>query len=131
MAKVNWRELLGWTDEQLDELRLSGFSFLREGHYNKALIFYEALVVLDPASAYDIQTLGAIYLQLGEGEKALKILDRALKLDATHEPTLLNKVKALITLNKPAEALVIAKNLEKSEDPTISNDASALLLAYH
>ena len=62
MAIVNWRAILGWTDEQLEELRFTGFSFLREGHYNKALIFFEALVVIDPTSIYDNQTLGRFVL---------------------------------------------------------------------
>ncbi|MFZ0565630.1 MAG: tetratricopeptide repeat protein [Chlamydiales bacterium] len=130
MAKANWRELLGWTEDQLSELRLSGFSFLREGQYNKALIFFEALVILDPRSVYDIQTLGALYLQLGKEEKALKQINQALDLEPTHEPTLINKVKALLTLNRANEALIIARNLEHSKDPTIANEASALISAY-
>ncbi|MCH9627238.1 MAG: hypothetical protein S4CHLAM2_08730 [Chlamydiales bacterium] len=131
MTVVNWRAILGWSDEQLEELRFSGFSFLREGHYKKALLFFEALVVVDPTSTYDIQTLGALYLQIGEGEKALNGLDQALGLDPLHEPTLLNKVKALMLLNRKTEALELARTLEKSEDLTIANDATALLLAYH
>ncbi len=131
MTVVNWRAILGWSDEQLEELRFSGFSFLREGHYSKALLFFEALVVVDPTSTYDIQTLGALYLQIGEGEKALKSLDQALGLDPLHEPTVLNKVKALMLLNRKTEALELARTLEKSEDPTVASDAAALLLAYH
>lgn len=130
MAKVNWREILGWTDEQLEELRFSGFSFLREGHYKKALLFFEALVILDPKSTYDAQTLGALYLQLGEGKKAADILTHAVELDPTHEPTLLNQTKALLMLHQRDAALEIAKKLEKSEDTTIAGDAAALITAY-
>ena len=130
MAKVNWREILGWSDDQLEELRLSGFSFLREGHYQKALLFYEALVILDPSSDYDAQTLGALYLHLGEHAKAIPILEQALKLDPTHEPSLLNKAKALLMANRKFEALEIIKQLEKSADSAISGDAAALIYAY-
>jgi tetratricopeptide (TPR) repeat protein len=130
MAKVNWREILGWTNDQLEELRFSGFSFLREGHYQKALLFFEALVILDPDSAYDAQTLGALYLQMGNGPKALKYLDQALILDPIHEPTLLNKAKALLSNNRRAEALTLVKKLEKSSDQTIAGDAAALVSAY-
>jgi tetratricopeptide (TPR) repeat protein len=130
MSKVNWREILGWSNEQLEELRFSGFSFLREGHYKKALIFFQALVILDPANSYDAQTLGALYLQMGDTQKALETLDRALSLEPVHEPTLLNKAKALFTLHRRAEALALAKNLEASADPQIAGDASALLFAY-
>lgn len=131
MAVVNWRAILGWTDEQLEELRFSGFSFLREGHYQKALLFFEALVILDPESIYDTQTLGALYLQMNRVKKSLETLNRALELDPSHEPTQINKVKALLALGNKAEALELAKSLEKSIDPTISQDASALIVAYH
>ncbi len=131
MAVVNWRAILGWSDDQLEELRFAGFSFLREGHYKKALLFFEALVVIDPTSAYDAQTLGALYLQIGDGKKALETIDLALALDPMHEPTQLNKIKALIMLGQNAEALELAKVLEKSEDLTIANDAAALIFAYH
>ena len=130
MSFVNWRAILGWGDEQLDELRFSGFSFLREGHYSKALLFFEALTILDPTSAYDKQTLGALYLQMDEKKKALATLNRALTIDPKHEPTLLNKAKALLMNNRKIEAVELAKQLAKSEDITISNDATALVLAY-
>jgi tetratricopeptide (TPR) repeat protein len=130
MAKVNWREILGWTNEQLEELRFAGFSFLREGHYQKALIYFEALIVLDPESTYDNQTLGALYLQVGEQEKALRTLNRALELNPNHEPTLLNKAKALISTHQQQEALTLAARLESSIDPAISGDAAALRAAY-
>lgn len=130
MAKVNWREILGWTNDQLEELRFSGFSFLREGHYKKALLFFEALVILDPDSAYDAQTLGALYLQMGDNQKALKILNQALKLEPVHEPTLLNKAKALFAVNQRQEALSLVKDLERSSDATIAGDASALIAAH-
>ena len=131
MAVVNWRAILGWTDEQLEELRFSGFSFLREGHYKKALSFFEALVVLDPTSIYDNQTLGALHLQMGDGKKALAIIDQALALDPADEPTQLNRVKALLMLGQKAEAVEGAKILQKSEDTAIANDAKALVIAYH
>lgn len=130
MSTVNWRAILGWSDEQMNDLRFSGFSFLREGHYQKALIFFEALVILDPTSAYDRQTLGALYLQINENKKALEMLDSALKLDPNHAPTILNKVKALIMQERKKEAIELAGSLVKNEDPTIADDATALIMAY-
>lgn len=131
MAVVNWRVILGWSDEQLEELRFSGFSFLREGHYQKALLFFEALVIIDPSSVYDTQTLGALYLQLGQGQKALQTIEKALALEPSHEPTQINKVKALLMLSKKTDALKLAEQLQSSEDPMIANEAFALLTAYH
>jgi len=130
MTTFDWKEILGWNPEQIQELRFSGFSYLREGRYDKALLFFEGLVILDPQNIYDTQTLGALYLQMGKKDKAFTMLNQALTLDPTHEPTLLNKVKALLLLGKKEEAIPLAKTLEKSLDPTIAGDAAALLIAY-
>lgn len=130
MSQVNWKEILGWSDDQLDELRLSGFSFLREGKYDKALLFFKTLVIMDPKSAYDAQTLGALYLQMGRKDDALKTLNLALTIDPTHEPTILNKTKTLLLLDRRMEAFELARTLERSKDPNVAGDAAALLAAY-
>lgn len=130
MSKIDWRKSLGWNEEQLEDLRLVGFAYIRQGKYEIALPIFEALCVLDPESAYDAQTLGALYLQLGNPSKALKSFDRALKLEADHAPTLLNLAKAFFMLGKKDEGLKLANILKNELDPAISNTAKALLLAY-
>ncbi len=127
---ANWSEILGWNEEHFAEFRFSGFSFLREGKYEKARLFFEALVLLNSQSIYDRQTLGALYLQMGDNEKALHHLNEALRLDSTDEPTLLNKTKALFMLGQRAEAMVISNALQKSKDVAIAGDASALIIAH-
>lgn len=130
MLDNEWKAILGWDDNQLDELRISGYSFLRQGHYHKAILFFEALVILDPLNVYDFQTLGGLYLQIGDNEKALSTLDKALRLQGDHLPSLLNKTKALFCLEKFDEAFAIATYLSTCSDPTIANDAEALLMSY-
>jgi len=130
MATVNWTELLGWSTDQLQELRYAGFSFLKEGKYDKALLFFEGLIVLAPDSAYDHQTLGALYLEMNQLEKALETINLALEIDPSHEPTLLNKVKTQLLMGQINEALLLAEALSKSLNPVIAGDASALLLSY-
>lgn len=130
MSRINWRKELGWTEDHLDDLRNTGYAYLRQGKYDIALSFFEALSVLDPESAYDVQTLGALYLQIGNPTKALKWLDRALKLEADHGPTLLNLCKALFMLGKKQEALKLAHILKNEPNFVISNAARALILAH-
>lgn len=130
MGKINWREKLGWSDENSDELRLAAYAYIRQGKYDIAIDFFEALLILEPESAYDAQTLGALFVQLGNPTKALKCFDRALKLEADHAPTLLNLTKALFMLGKKEEGLKLASILKNESDPTISNVAKALILAY-
>lgn len=129
MSRIKWRESLGWTEEHLEELRYAGYAYLRQGKYDIAISFFEALIVLDPESAYDAQTLGALYLQTNNPAKALKCFDRALKLEADHAPTLLNLCKAFFMLGKKEEGLKLAEILKNEADPTISNTAKALILA--
>lgn len=130
MSRINWRESLKWTDEQLEDLRVVGYAYIRQGKYDIASPIFEALCVLDPESAYDAQTLGAIYMQTGNPNKALKSFDRALKLDADHSPTLLNLAKTFFMLGRKQEGLKLAHILKNEANPLISNSAKALILAY-
>lgn len=130
MAKINWLEALQWGDEQLEDLRVVGYAYIRQGKYDIALPIFEALCILDSENAYDAQTLGALYLQIGNPQKALKTFDKALKLEADHTPTLLNLTKTFFMLGRKEEGLKLANILKNEPDPAISNIAKALLLAY-
>lgn len=130
MSKINWLKKLNWNEEQLDDLRVAGYAYIRQGKYEIALPIYEALGVLDPESAYDAQTLGAIYLQMNQPLKALKSFDKALKLEADHAATLLNVTKALFMLGRKEEGLKLAHILKKEKNIQIANTANALIMAY-
>lgn len=129
MGRINWLEKLGWTEDQIEDLRLTGYAYIRQGKYDISLPIFEALCVLTQ-DAYDVQTLGALYLQLGHANKALKYFDQALKLEQEHSPTLLNLSKTFFMLGKKQEGLKLAEILKNDVDPGISNTAKALLLAY-
>lgn len=130
MGRVNWCEVLGWNDEQMEDLRYLAYAYIRQGKYEIAIPFFEALTALDPNSSYDAQTLGALYLQVNDPAKALKCFDKALMLEADHAPTLLNLTKALFMMGKNDEGLKLANILKNELDPAISNVAKALILAY-
>lgn len=130
MAKVNWREKMHVTEDQIGDLRYAGYSYLRQGKYDIALRFFEALIILDPESSYDAQTLGALYLEVGNPGKALLQFDRALKLEADHAPTLLNLCKAFFMLGRVEEGLKLAHILKGNSDAKASSISRALILAY-
>jgi tetratricopeptide (TPR) repeat protein len=131
MGSINWMDRLGWTDEHIEDLRYTGFSYIRQGKYDIALAFFEALAILDPKSAYDAQTLGAIYLQINQPQKALRCFERALKLDTTDQAaTLLNLAKTLFSMGKKEEGLSVVQRLKNDKNPTIANIARALILAH-
>ena len=130
MDKINWLEILHWSEEQIEELRVAGYAYIRQGKYDIALPIFEALTVLDSESAYDAQTVGAIHLQLNQPREAIKAFDKALKIEGDHAPTLLNLTKALFMLGKKGEGLKLAQILKNEQDKSIANAAEALLLAY-
>lgn len=121
---------LGWTEEHIEDLRYTGYSYVRQGKYDIALSFFEALRALDPGNLYDLQTLGAIYIQLNEPQKAIPYIDEALKIDAKNSSVLVNLTKALFVLGKKEEALKVANLLKEEKDVAISNMAKALILAF-
>jgi len=131
MSRIKWREKLNWTEENLEDLRITGYSYLKQGKYEIALPLFEALSIVDPESAYDIQTLGALYLQIGNPLKAMQCFEKALKLETDHAPTLLNLTKALLMLGKREEALRLARLLTQEPNSKVSNMAKALLLAWN
>lgn len=127
---VDWMEMLGWTKDQVQEVRHAGFQFFQDGRFETARIFFEGLAALETDSAYDAQLLSAIYLELDDNEKALLWADRALAKEAGHLPTMLNRAKALLMLQRRGEALPLLEKLAKSADTDLGKDAEALLLAY-
>lgn len=130
MSKINWKEELGWDEENLEELRLTGFAYIRQGKYDIALTIFRALHVLNPNDLYDLQTMGALLVQTKEPEEAIVCLERALQLEGDHTATLINLCKAFFMLHKVEEGLKLANVLKDDPDPTVSSMARALLLAF-
>ncbi len=130
MSKINWLEKLGWSEEHLAELRYAGYSYIKQGKYDIALDFFEALIVLNPNSAYDLQTLGALHMQLDHPARALFYFDKALKVQPNHPATMLNLAKTFFTMGKTSEGLKVAQLLKNHLEPEIANSAKALIMAY-
>lgn len=130
MSKIDWIKTLQWSEEQMEDLRYIGYAYIRQGKYDIGIAFFEALNVLGHENAYDAQTLGALYLEVGNAAKALKFFDKALKIEADHAPTLLNMCKALFMLGKKEEGLKLADILKNEQSIYVANTAKALILAY-
>lgn len=126
---MEWLSVLGWGQEEIEDLRFVGYSYLRQGKYDIAITFFEALVILAPSCAYDLQTLGALYLQTGKSTLALSYLEKAIAIEPNHLPTLLNRAKALLDLGYRKQAIEQAKNLEGCSEQEIAHQAQALLMA--
>jgi tetratricopeptide (TPR) repeat protein len=130
MSHVDWLSILGWEATELEDLRFVGYSYIKQGKYDIAKSFFEALIVLAPNTTYDLQTLGALYLQQGNNLMALNYIEKALKLEPNHSPTLLNRTKALFALGYKKQGLAQAAALAKHSDTHVADQAQALLMAY-
>jgi tetratricopeptide (TPR) repeat protein len=130
MSSLKWSEIVGWDSEALEDLRYLGYAYLKQGKFDIAQSFFEALVTFDQNNAYDLQTLGGLYLETGQNLQALNTIEQALKVEPNHPLTLLNRVKALFALGYRRQAIAQAKTLVSHSDATIANQASALLLSY-
>jgi tetratricopeptide (TPR) repeat protein len=134
MSKIDWLKKLNWNEDHLDELRNAGYAYVRQGKYDTALVFFEALVILNPKSgshySYDIYTLGSLYMQINKLDKAIKCFNRVLQLEGTHAPALLNLAKIFFAAGKIEDGLKLAQILQNDANRTIANTAAALLLAY-
>lgn len=130
MSSIQWSDILGWDIDAIEDLRYLGYAYLRQGKYEIARSFFEALTTLNHQNAYDLQTLAAVYLEIGKNLQALNTIEQALKLEPHHPETLINRAKALFALGYRRQALAQANSLLKDENVAIANQASALLLAY-
>lgn len=131
MSSLNWNKILGWDEEQINDMRTTAFLYLREGKYDIAKAFCEALAILNPNNAYDIATLGALYLQLNNPVNALTYLERAQTLDPKSQTVQINRIKALLQLGYREEGLRLLKVfIPLCKDKFIASDAQALQLAY-
>ncbi len=130
MSDIDWLGKLGWNEDQLEELRFTGYAYIRQGKYDIALDLYEALTILEPNNLYDLQTLGALYLQLDRPKEAIETLEKSFALEGDHTPTLVNLCKALFMVGRSEEGLKLATLLKKDPNPSIANTAKALLLAF-
>ncbi len=130
MATRDWKKELGWSEDHLEEMRNIAYSYIRQGKYDIALPFFDALTVLEPDSVYDLQLLGAVYVQLNRPKLAIRYLNKALQLEGDHGPTLLNLMKAFFMSQMIEDGLRLARILQQDSDPFISSSAKALLLCY-
>lgn len=134
MAQIEWLETLGWDETQVEDIRFLGYHYIRQGKYDIARVFFEGIVAfvadqpLEKQLAYDFETLGAIYLQLGNNARSLRYLERALRMDAKNSLAALNKVKALLALGRVEAALSLARKLMKNKDNMIRDRAEALVM---
>ncbi len=127
---VNWLELLQWTNAHVEELRLIAFVYFKESHYDQALVYFNALSILEPNNPYNWRMKAAVEMSMNNWDQAILSIDRSLELDPGHLGARLNRAKVLLYQGKIEEGLDEARNLALCEIEEIAHDAQALILSY-
>jgi tetratricopeptide (TPR) repeat protein len=127
---MNWLEVLDFNESNLDDIRVVGFSYLKQGHFSFAISCFKALVTLNPNGSYDNQTLGSLYLQDKKYMLALEYLDKSISLNPKNYLAILNRTRALISLGYINQALTQAKALQSCKNNKIASQAEAIISAY-
>jgi len=82
-----------------------GVILAKQAQYGEAIHEFEAADALEPGTFEILHNLGHAYLESGDNEKALAILDRALKLSPDSVETLYFMAQAYANLGKDLDAL--------------------------
>lgn len=131
MSQLNWLEILDWDEEYLDNLRSMAFLYLRQGKYDIAKDFFHTLTIFNPSNSFDLQTLGAIYLEESNPTLALGYLQKAKQLDPKNNTITINQIKSMLMLGYREEAFrLIDSFVQTCTDPFMVSDAQALQMAY-
>lgn len=100
-----------WNKDEIRIISEIAFSLAQQGRYQEAVVIFEGLVAIAPATAYFQSALGALYLRLKNLDKAINYLDAALKIETGDVVSLVNRGEAHLLAGHIAEARI---DLEKA-----------------
>ena len=124
-AAANW---------ETDEIRIISevaYTLAQQGRAREAIILFEGLVAVAPATAYFQSALGALFLRLKEFRQAIEHLDVALKTEPDDITSLVNRGEAHLRNGNVEQGISDLEKALQNDTQTISkqvdiNDEKAL-----
>jgi tetratricopeptide (TPR) repeat protein len=113
MATQTENAMRKWLDGQItlgaaadwdkDEIRIISeiaYSLAQQGRNREAIVMFEGLLAIAPATAYFQSALGALFLRLKDFPKAIEYLDGALEIEPNDIVSLVNRGEAKMRIEK-------------------------------
>lgn len=100
-----------WTAEEIRLVTELGFGLAEQGKISDAVVLFEGLTAVAPATVYFQAALGALWLRSNEPEKALFYLDQVVQIDPKDLISLVNRGESLMRLGNTEASL---KDLNKA-----------------
>jgi tetratricopeptide (TPR) repeat protein len=132
-----------WNKDEIRIISEIAYSLAQQGRYAEAVVIFEGLLAIAPATAYFQAALGALQLRLKNTPKAIEHLSAALKIEETDVVSLVNRGEAYLLSGSVEQAradlekaLQIAAQRPKNEtdinnETTLTVKRARTLLQVH
>ena len=110
-GQVSLGAVADWNKDEIRIISEIAYSLAQQGCYEEAIILFEGLLAIAPATAYFQAALGALHLRLKNLSQAINHLDAALKIEETDVISLVNRGEAFLLDGKVGQA---RQDLEKA-----------------
>lgn len=87
-----------WTPEEIRLVAELGYGLAEQGRISEAIVLFEGLAALAPATVYFQAALGALWLRENDPQKALPYLNYVLQIDSRDVMALVNRGEVLMLL---------------------------------
>ena len=110
-GQVSLGAVADWNKDEIRIISEIAYSLAQQGCYEEAIVLFEGLLAIAPATAYFQAALGALHLRLKNLSAAISHLDAALKIEESDVISLVNRGEAYLLDGKIAPA---RQDLEKA-----------------
>lgn len=94
-----------WTAEEIRLVAELGYGLAEQGRVAEAIVLFEGLSVLSPATTYFQSALGALWIRENKPEKALSYLNQVVQSEPNNVIALVNRGESFLRLGERAEAI--------------------------
>ena len=93
-----------WNKDEMRIISEIAYALAQQGRHREAIVMFEGLLAIAPATAYFQAALGALHLRLKDFSKAVEYLDAALEIEPSDLVSLVNRGEAKMRLEKTDDA---------------------------